>query len=76
MDLARILGHNVRALREAQKLTQEDLAGSTGLKRSYISDMERGQRNPSLRALERLAEGLGVPAEVLLRSPVEPTAHG
>ena len=66
MDLARVLGRNVRELRLARGLTQEDLEGLTGLKRSYISDMERGERNPTVKAIQRLAEALEVePAELL-----------
>jgi transcriptional regulator with XRE-family HTH domain len=69
MGLVRIFGRNVRAAREAAGLTQEDLEGLTGLRRSYISDMERGTRNPSLRALEKVAAALGVLPEALLRLP-------
>jgi transcriptional regulator with XRE-family HTH domain len=69
MYLARILGRNVRTLRKAQGLTQEGLAFSTDMKRSYLSDLERGTRNPSLKAVERLAAVLGVPAHELLRPP-------
>lgn len=66
MDLVQVVGQNVRELRKAKGLTQEDLEGLTGLKRSYISDMERGMRNPTVKALERLAAALGVPAARLL----------
>jgi transcriptional regulator with XRE-family HTH domain len=69
MGLVRIFGRNVRAAREAAGLTQEDLEGLTGLRRSYISDMERGTRNPSLRAVERVAVALKVTPEQLLRLP-------
>ena len=66
MDLVHTFGRNVRAAREARCLTQEDLEGLTGIKRSYISDMERGCRNPTLKAVERLATALEVaPAELL-----------
>lgn len=69
MDLARVLGRNVRELRLARGLTQEDLEGLTGLKRSYISDMERGGRNPTVKAIQRLAEALEVEPAELLRLP-------
>lgn len=69
MELARIFGRNVKELRQARGLTQEDLEGLTGLKRSYISDMERGERNPSLRAVERLAVALEVEPAELFRIP-------
>jgi transcriptional regulator with XRE-family HTH domain len=69
MDLARVLGRNVRELRLARGLTQEDLEGLTGLKRSYISDMERGGRNPTVKAIQRLAEAFEVEPAELLRLP-------
>ncbi len=71
MDLVVILGRNVRRVREARGLTQEDLEGMTGLRRSYISDLERGVRNPTIRALARIAEALQIaPAELLSADPI------
>ena len=49
-------------------MSQEELALETDMKRSYVSDLERGTRNPSIRALARLATALQVEPEVLLRS--------
>ena len=58
------LGRFVRETRNAKGLTQEDLAGKADLDRTYISNLERGRRNPSLLHLKRLAKALGVrPAE-------------
>lgn len=69
MDLVRLLGRNVRSARLARGLSQEQLAFEAEMKRSYLSDLERGTRNPSVRALGRLAEALGVePPELLRRS--------
>jgi transcriptional regulator with XRE-family HTH domain len=67
MDLVRLLGRNVRAARLARGLSQEQLAFEAEMKRSYLSDLERGTRNPSVRALGRLAEALGVEPPELLR---------
>lgn len=53
-------GARVRTRREALGLSQEALGFRAGLDRTYISDIERGQRNPSLLRLLRLARGLGV----------------
>jgi transcriptional regulator with XRE-family HTH domain len=70
MDLVVIFGRNVRRVREARGLTQEDLEGMTGLRRSYISDLERGVRNPTIRALARIAEALQIaPGELLSADP-------
>jgi transcriptional regulator with XRE-family HTH domain len=69
MDLVLVFGRNVQERRKALGLTQEDLEGLTGLRRSYISDLERGQRNPTIRALQRLAEALQTePAELVRAS--------
>jgi len=67
MDLPKILGRNVRAARLRQGLSQEQLAFDAGMKRSYVSDLERGTRNPSVKAIERLATALGVEPPELLR---------
>lgn len=68
MGLVKAFGLNVRSARKARGLSQEDLEGLTGLKRSYISDMERGTRNPTLTAVERVAVALGVEPFELLRT--------
>lgn len=62
-------GRRLRELREAQGLSQERLAERSGLHWSFIGRVERGQRNPNLRNVFRLAHGLSVePSELLLRS--------
>lgn len=76
MDLVRLLGENVRRLRTAKGLSQEELAFAADMKRSYLSDLERGTRNPSVRALGRLAEALEVEAGELLRKGQQATAGG
>jgi transcriptional regulator with XRE-family HTH domain len=66
MDLVQQFGVNVRSVRIAQGMSQEQLALDAGMKRSYVSDLERGQRNPSVKALGRLAKALKIdPAELL-----------
>ncbi|MDM8354277.1 MAG: transcriptional regulator [Brevundimonas sp.] len=66
MDVVRHLGRRVKTLRKEAKLSQEELAFRAEMKRSYVSDLERGKRNPTVRALGRLAVALGVhPAELL-----------
>ncbi len=47
-------------------MTQEDLAHRTGWDRTYISDIERGIRNPSVRLLEDVATALGLHPALLL----------
>ena len=67
MELVRLLGQNVKRERLRQGLTQDVLAVESGMRRSYLSDVERGVRNPSVHALGRLAMALKVEAEELLR---------
>ena len=70
MDAVDLLAKNVRRLRQAKGLSQEALALDSDMKRSYLSDLERGQRNPSVRALGRLAAALGVPPHRLLEPSI------
>ena len=64
--LAPQIGRAVRRHRQLAKLSQEELADRAGLHRTYISLLERGQRNPSVDALGKIAGVLGVPASRLL----------
>lgn len=59
-DLAPRVGRAIRELRERTGLSQEELAAEAGLHRTYISLVERGQRNITVDALSQIAEALGV----------------
>ena len=52
-------GNSIRKLRAKKKLSQRALAERSDLDVTYISGIERGVRNPSLKSLETLAKGLG-----------------
>jgi len=67
VDVKHRLGSNLRRLREAKELSQEKFAFEAGIHRTYVSDLERGARNPTITVVERLAEALGVTASDLLR---------
>lgn len=67
MDVVTQLGKTVRAIRTELGLSQEELAFRASLKRSYLSDLERGTRNPTVRALGRIADALGVAPSRLLQ---------
>ena len=55
-----LLGREVRQRRKAAGLSQEDLAGLSGLHVNYIGGIERGERNVGLKAFLRIAEGLNL----------------
>jgi transcriptional regulator with XRE-family HTH domain len=61
-------GRRLRVLRESQGLSQERLAHDAGMDRTYVSGIERGVRNPSLRNIAKLAEALGVKIGALFDS--------
>lgn len=70
MDVIAIFARNVRVSRKAKGFSQEELAFRAGMKRSYVSDLENRKRNPTVRALGRLALALDVdPASLLNRHP-------
>jgi transcriptional regulator with XRE-family HTH domain len=56
----------VRRLREGKALSQKAFADEAGIHRTYVSDIERGVRNPTITVVERLAVALGVSAGELL----------
>lgn len=57
-DLKALLGAAIKAERSALGISQEELAYRAGLHRTYVSDLERGARNPSLESVEKLARAL------------------
>ncbi len=66
MNLLKIIGKNVKLLREAHGYTQGNLAQASGLQRSYIGDVERGSRNLTVSSISQIADALGVHPGVLL----------
>jgi len=60
MRLARTFGLNIRRVRKERGLSQEALADEVGLAVTYVGQIERGQRNPTLDVVERFAKVLGV----------------
>jgi transcriptional regulator with XRE-family HTH domain len=63
---ARRVGANVRRLRRAKALTQEDLAGEAGIGMRHLGRIERGEISPTVDILAKVAEALGVHPAVLL----------
>lgn len=59
-DLQKTVGRNLRAYRQARRLSQEAFADMVGVHRTYMGGLERGERNLTLRSVERIAEQIGV----------------
>lgn len=66
------LGIVVREHRERVGLSQEELAARAGLHRTYVSLLERGERNPSLQVLSQLAAGLALRLSALIADVESP----
>lgn len=58
MDIRKKFGKRVRKFRLEKDLSQEELAHEADSNRTYISDVERGTRNPSIIVVERIAQAL------------------
>lgn len=59
-------GYSLRHFRRAKMLSQEELGLKSGLDRTYISGLERGKRNPTLKIINILAKNLGIPMAYLV----------
>jgi transcriptional regulator with XRE-family HTH domain len=71
-DLQRRLGRNLRILRKAKGLSQEAFADTLHVHRTYMGGLERGERNVTLKTVERMAAALGVdPADLLAEAAGE-----
>lgn len=68
MDLRHVLGLNVRRLRTAAGLSQEELAHAAAIHATYLSGVESGKRNVTVLVVERLAGALGVKPDELLQN--------
>lgn len=66
-DLQRAVGHNLRAYREARGLSQEAFADTLKVHRTYMGGIERGERNLTLKSLERIASRIDVDPLMLLQ---------
>ena len=66
MDMRKLVGRNFGKLRKAKGFTQERFAEASGFTQQYVSDLERGRRNPTVVTLFHLASALGVtPADLV-----------
>jgi transcriptional regulator with XRE-family HTH domain len=74
MDLREVFAGNLRRLRNAKALSQDDLAYEAGVSRSYLSQLEKGVFYASLKVLGKLAVALNVEPAELLKMPDKASA--
>jgi transcriptional regulator with XRE-family HTH domain len=70
MSWEKIVGLNVRRLRKERGLSQEDLAGEAGIAMRHLGRIERGEGNPTVEIMGKLAAVLEVHPSALLAEPV------
>ena len=68
MELNRAVAENIKRIRKTKKLSMERTAAMAGVSRSMLGQIERGEANPSVAILGKIAAALKVPAEVLLEN--------
>ena len=67
MKVEKQLGMRIRYLRMQKHWSQEDLALEAGVNKNYLSDLERGMRNPTLKIMDKLANALEITLEELVK---------
>lgn len=67
LEISKKLGKTVRKIRLRKELSQGDIAKRLNVHRSYVSGIERGIRNPSLKVIERFAKALEVEVKNLIK---------
>lgn len=76
MDLREVFGTNLRRLRHAKGLSQDDLAYEAEVSRSYLSQLEKGAFYASLKIVGKLADVLEVEPSELIKIPSVEREHG
>ena len=75
MDLREVFAANLRRLRNAKGVSQDELAHEANVSRSYLSQLEKGTFYASLNVVGRLSEALGVEPAELLKIPQKRTSR-
>ena len=77
MELNRAVAENIKRIRKSKKMSMEKTAAEAGVSRSMLGQIERGEANPSVAILGKIAAALKVPAEILLENDdFEPSVPG
>jgi transcriptional regulator with XRE-family HTH domain len=72
-DLREVFAFNLRRLRHARGMSQDDLAYTADMSRSYLSQLEKGKFHVSLKIIGKLAEALTAEAAEFLKTPRDKT---
>ena len=67
-NLQKIVGERIRNFRKEKGWSQEELADNANLHTTYIGQLERGEKNPTLESIEKIANALGISLEELFRA--------
>lgn len=71
MDIRKLVGDNFGRVRKAKGLTQEQVAERSGFSQQYLSDLERGRRNPTVVSVYELALALDINYLELLQQNID-----
>ena len=75
MELLKSIGKRIQFIREKRGFTQEQLEERTGVNTKYISAIERGQKNATVKTLQKIAKGLGIELYELFLLPKDLAAE-
>ena len=67
MSITKKLGQNIKKIRTQKGMSQGDICRALDMDRGYMSAIENGKKNVTIKQLERLAEALSVPPSQLLK---------
>jgi len=67
MDIRRVVGRNIKAIRLAAGMSQEELAARMDVDQGYVSSLEAGRRNPTILTIWHASVALGVLPDALFR---------
>lgn len=67
MDINKQLGMRIKYLRSLRKWSQEDLALEADINKNYLSDLERGSRNPTVKVVEKIAKAFNITVSELFK---------
>lgn len=74
-DISRLIGENIRSLRRTKGLSQEQLALRAEINASYMGQVERGEKNPTIDVLNKISQALQTPLEQIINFKASHQEH-